>query len=328
MVLQWHRRMSRRTRAIFVALVAIFFLLSIALLHCGLLGIDRSSPSAPLCAFPELQDERSSNFGFPFWRTNNTVRALTLYESRWIRFEDHTVRIGKKKSRALHRASQQQREEVKTRDDGRVGEEDEPMVVSGWKWFDVPDQVNVIVSVTWRVGKSQFPDALVECSSQEKLLASRPRCSQRVRDDDLAGEGEEEEYFVLFRQRKYGYHGDSYAVVGGVMEPSDSASPQRAAEREVKEELSLGSCDSWASFGSYRTDVNRGGGFVNLFFARRCRPLAESVAAVGIDDLEDQAVFLVTRGRLMEIALTSGAVKEVKWAAMVALTLLHTHSKD
>ena len=228
-----------------------------------------------------------SHFFGPAWRTNDTISARTLFESKWIRFEDHTVRILQPNRRRKTMGGND--------DDGGV-------VVTGWKWFDVSDQVNVLVSVTDDIRRLRFPNATLETAERR--------------------ETDDQEYFVLFRQRKYGYLGDSLAVVGGLIEPED-ADPLAAARREVQEELSLHQCASWHSFGSFRTDVNRGGGFVNLFLARRCVPTEVKVAALGVDDLEDQSnLVLMTPSALRDASLSLGAVKEVKWAAVIALSLL------
>ena len=64
-----------------------------------------------------------------------------------------------------------------------------------------------------------------------------------------------ETQFLIFRQTKYALEGrQSYAIVGGIIEPGEKAVD--AAQREVHEELGL-LCDT-TFLGRFRTDVNRG----------------------------------------------------------------------
>ena len=72
-------------------------------------------------------------------------------------------------------------------------------------------------------------------------------------------EDKEEQKFIILEQTKYALDTPSYAIVGGIIEPTEEAT--LAAKREVQEELNI-SCNNWNSLGKYRTDVNRGMGYV------------------------------------------------------------------
>ena len=77
-----------------------------------------------------------------------------------------------------------------------------------------------------------------------------------------------ERRFLVFEQSKYTLDSRvSLAVVGGIVEPGEE--PQVAARREVEEEMGM-DCNEFHLLGRYRTDVNRGMGWVNSFLATQC----------------------------------------------------------
>ena len=97
--------------------------------------------------------------------------------------------------------------------------------VNDWLWIDYHDRINVLVEAP-----PTRPDA--------------PR----------------EKSFMILSQTKYALDDTSLAVVGGIIEPGEEA--LKAAQREVLEELSV-VCENWESLGRFRTDVNRGMGWVS-----------------------------------------------------------------
>jgi 8-oxo-dGTP pyrophosphatase MutT (NUDIX family) len=121
--------------------------------------------------------------------------------------------------------------------------------------------------------------------------------------------------FIVFEQTKYGLEGLSLAVVGGMIEPSD-ANVHAAAKRELNEEMGL-TTDDLVFLGRYRTDVNRGGGYVNCFLARHCQPAPRLLKS---DDLEPQKQVHLTRDALVD-ALMAYRFKEVKWSNTIAMAL-------
>lgn len=124
--------------------------------------------------------------------------------------------------------------------------------------------------------------------------------------------------FLVLQQTKYGLPEVSWAVVGGLIEPFES--PLAAAQRELLEELGRETRpDRWLYLGRFRTDANRGGGFVNCFLARHTKPVL--TAPGRSDDLEQQNLQVVSREHLIELVLEN-KFAEVKWTATVALSLL------
>ena len=142
-------------------------------------------------------------------------------------------------------------------------------------------------------------------------------------DDDQTND----KRYVVFKQTKYAYSGDSLAIVGGIIEPNEE--PEVAARREVQEEMKV-NCETLASLGKYRTDVNRGMGWVHSFIASDCsREMTNRASAndseemnqVGAADTEGQERILLTVAELRDAA-RNGEFVEVQWSNTVALALL------
>ena len=136
--------------------------------------------------------------------------------------------------------------------------------------------------------------------------------------------------FLIMNQTKYSLEAKySLAIVGGIIEPNESA--DHAAHREVKEEMDL-SCLSMKSLGRFRTDVNRGMGWVHSFLATECSldpfRLSDhmtddaSKEEVGAADMERQQFLSLSKYQLKESVLR-GEFMEVQWSNTVSLALLH-----
>jgi ADP-ribose pyrophosphatase len=103
--------------------------------------------------------------------------------------------------------------------------------------------------------------------------------------------------------------------VGGYIEPGED--PLVAAKRELLEETGYEATE-WLALGSYPVDANRGAGIAYPFLARGARHIAK----IDADDLEEQALLLLTREEI-ETALDTGEFKTLPWAAAIALALRH-----
>jgi len=138
--------------------------------------------------------------------------------------------------------------------------------------------------------------------------------------------------YLVFKQSKYSLEGrESLAIVGGIIEPGES--PLSAAKREVEEEMDGISCEEQIMLGRYRTDVNRGIGFVNSFLFRNCKKDGGNTAEdrekimnvadeVGKPDAERQDVISMTKDEVKE-SVKRGEFLEVQWSNSVALAMLH-----
>lgn len=209
-----------------------------------------SSISIPMEAFPE-----------PYWRTPQTLEALTVASSPFARFEIHKVLT----------------------EDGKI--------IQDWLWTDERSHVNIFVHL------------------------------------------KEEDRFLLFYQKKYGYNGYKFATVGGLYDEGETA--KDCAARELYEETGL-ITDELYHLGEYRVQVNRGGGFLHVFYARNSvwkngiSPLKKNTENNNMNkkklkndfDYETQEMKLFTRDQILEL-LHSGMIGEAQWLATIASGLLY-----
>jgi len=173
------------------------------------------------------------------------------------------------------------------------GKEDEQAIINDWLFIDYHDRINVLV-------------------------------------EDTTGKGDEKRFFI-FRQSKYALEGrQSLAVIGGIIEPREDA--ETAAKREVEEELNGITCNNYHFLGRFRTDVNRGMGWVNSFLATDCKKSNNNneqqqqtqllFEEVGTADSERQDILSMTLSEVRDSA-RKGLFLEVQWSNTVALALLH-----
>ena len=160
-------------------------------------------------------------------------------------------------------------------------------VLDDWLWIDYHDRINVLV--------------------------------EDVREPD------EERQFLVFEQSKYALEGrSSLAIIGGIIEPGEE--PTEAARREVDEEMNGLQCHNFHFLGRFRTDVNRGMGWLNSFLATDCyRDGHQHVARadeIGAADTERQDLRRIGLSELREAA-ANGEFLEVQWTATVGLALQH-----
>eukprot|EP01006_Ploeotia_vitrea_P051737 TRINITY_DN67601_c3_g10_i1.p1 TRINITY_DN67601_c3_g10~~TRINITY_DN67601_c3_g10_i1.p1 ORF type:complete len:231 (+),score=21.72 TRINITY_DN67601_c3_g10_i1:2-694(+) len=135
----------------------------------------------------------------------------------------------------------------------------------------------------------------------------RDQVNVLVQKDDL---------FWVFQQRKYGLpSAGSLAVIGGFIENGET--DIQAAHRELLEEMQL-QTTKMVFLGKFRTDVNRGMGWVSCFLAVNC---TKSATHKYSDDLEKQQVRKLTKSELHN-ALMSADFLEVKWSNTIAMSLL------
>ena len=177
-------------------------------------------------------------------------------------------------------------------------------VIDDWLWIDYHDRINVLVE------------------------APKTNPNEGVS-------------FLIIEQTKYALDSTmSLAVVGGIIEPTTQIdahgiktqvvmpeAPLMAAQREVEEEIRV-ICQTWVPLGRFRTDVNRGMGWVNPFLAKDCtyatksgEVVEESANVVGGADTEQQKMVTMSLNEVRE-AVMKGRFLEVQWSNTVALAIL------
>lgn len=246
-----------------------------------------------------------------------------------------------------------------------------------WTWIEMRSHINVLPILTadeaWRIFGRRIQRSASGGASKQ-ILTRRARRMLEARNFDVSGggvkkhaeaaEGDGEFLFPVFVQTKFGFLGDSLAVVGGLFDPAADASLKQTAARELKEELGV-RCERVVSLFRATVDGNRGSGTGEHFFARGCAPVARDAHDLAEADLEAQQLLLATRADLLDAlrntrraaaatelplarrrvaelqalggadaddAATRGAgfalakerfvIKETKWIATIALTLM------
>jgi ADP-ribose pyrophosphatase len=117
----------------------------------------------------------------------------------------------------------------------------------------------------------------------------------------------EDEKFIVFRQTKYAVEGVTLAVIGGYIEPGESA--LAAAQRELLEETGY-EAKEWIELGKYPVDANRGAGNANFFLAKN----AKRTHKINKDDLEEQEMLFLTLDEINH-ALIQDEFKCLSWTA-------------
>ena len=166
-------------------------------------------------------------------------------------------------------------------------------IINDWVWIDYHDRINVLV---------EAPNS--------------PRPDSKERE------------WMIFQQTKYALEGrSSLAIIGGIIEPDDE-SAKMAAQREVHEEMKV-TCNNFVFLGRFRTDVNRGMGWVNSFAALDCTEIASKNSEtasnkeeVGAPDQETQNITIMSTSQVL-IGLRKALFIEVQWSNTVALAMLH-----
>ena len=130
--------------------------------------------------------------------------------------------------------------------------------------------------------------------------------------------------FYVLRQVKYGLPGPSLSVVCSAIAPNEQ--PRSVAERELLDELGM-VASKWIFLGKFRTDSNRGGGFVYSFLALDVVRKGSGALPLSANELETQEVIEMNHVELMR-ALLGNEFAEAKWANTVAMGLLHLSTKN
>jgi hypothetical protein len=192
-------------------------------------------------------------------------------------------------------------------------------ILDDWLWIDYHDRINVLVEAPPKRPSSSKTDAAATSVTK----------------------------YLILEQSKYALNDPSLAIVGGIVEKDEFHLD--AAKREVLEEMDV-TCLRWTFLGNnggasssgsgggggYRTDVNRGMGWVYPYLAEDCTyNTAGGGGGDGVDDDVDDVADVVegrdieersVRGMTLDevrAAVMDGKFVEVQWSNTVALAMLH-----
>lgn len=132
--------------------------------------------------------------------------------------------------------------------------------------------------------------------------------------------GPSNDHILISREKRYGLLRESYSAPNGYVRTEES--PLDTAYR-VLNEFRLSS-SSVTTLGSYRIQVNRGGGFSHIFFAANTSFIDNHVPQLRAgSNLGKKKYIVVSRDELRRI-LKKGdeSVGEIQWAATLGMGLL------
>ena len=249
--------------------------------------------------------------GGTLWKTDQTLGKLVLGETPFARCEVHSVLME------------------------RNNNNNEQVIVNDWIFMEERDSVNVLVLtkegkfLAFQQKKYAIPgDTLAPVggfinndespfdAARREVLEELGVGSQRSRDIlkgqlslHPSGTGKDANE-IPFGKATTGIERDEYDLLVGKV-PDDEA-------------------ESWQFLGKYRTAANRGGGFVYCFLLKDAVPLVDgggTLAYVNRGDAEIQHLHFLSLKEVQD-ALLEGQFQEVKWAATVALGLLHVQRES
>ena len=202
-----------------------------------------------------------------------------------------------------------------------IDDDSSSTILDDWLWIDYHDRINVLVEAPPKRSSSSKTDAAATAVTK----------------------------YLILEQSKYALDDPSLAIVGGIVERDENHLD--AAKREVLEEMDV-TCLRWkflgnnggaSSLGSgggggYRTDVNRGMGWVHPYLAEDCTYITaggdgvdddvdDGADVVGGRDVEERSVREMTLDEV-RAAVMNGKFVEVQWSNTVALAMLHLISRE
>lgn len=263
-------------------------------------------------------DISGSYSGGTLWKTDQTLGKVVLGESPFARCEVHSVMVPM--GNGYTNTTMKNHNNKK-------------MIVNDWIFIEERDAVNVAVvtkegkflafqqrkyaipgetlaPVGGFINNGEAPFDAARREVWEELGVGSQRTKELLKErSSLMSESSQETKEEPFGKATTPVESDEYGLLLGDV-PHDEAM-------------------SWVFLGKYRSMANRGGGFVYAYLLKDAVPLAEgggTAAYVSSGDTEPQALHLLSIDEVRE-AVMQGRFQEVKWAATVALGLLHMDRK-
>lgn len=257
----------------------------------------------------EVEQKRSSLYthngsykGTP-WKNERTVNVETVAETKFARCDVHTV----------------------VSEDGKN-------TVNDWVFMEEMDAVNVLVQdqhgrfAVFKQGKYAIPGETYSPVGGFVDVGEAPWESARREVIEELGLG----------SRK------TLEEIEKVVPSSNSPSDVKLAFEQVPKMrksvdsfgLAVGETSTeepdWVFLGRYRTAANRGGGFIYTYLLKNAVPVAENGGTSNFQitgDDEEQEIHFLTLNEVQS-HVKSGMFQEVKWAATIALALLHLQNEQ
>ena len=264
----------------------------VSLLHQGANETEQSKVLA------SLSNNNGAYKGTP-WKNERTVDVTTLAETKFARCDVHTV-----------------------------ASEDGESMVNDWIFMEEMDAVNVIVQdqsgkfPVFKQGKYAIPGETFSPVGGFVDNGEAPWESARREVIEELGLGSRKTLDTIRNQisssnHQYTDHKAAFAAIPKIHKSLDSFG--LAVGDTMPEET------DWVFLGRYRTAANRGGGFIYTYLLKKAVPVVENGGTSNFQitgDDEAQEIHFLTYDELQS-RLKDGLFQEVKWAATIALALLH-----
>lgn len=239
------------------------------------------------------------------WKNERTVSVKTVAETKFARCDVHTVLS-----------------------------EDGQSTVNDWVFMEEMDAVNVVVTTidkkfaVFKQGKYAIPGVTLSPVGGFVDVGESPFESARREVIEELGLGSRrtlEEIQSVIEQSNTVEHPDVKAAFKALSKSQRTVDQFDLANGETSDvEV------DWVFLGRYRTAANRGGGFIYTYLLKNAVPILEGGGTPDFQmsgDDEDQEIHLLTSDEMQQHVL-NGHFQEVKWAATIALGLLHLQNEQ
>ena len=225
-----------------------------------------------------------------------------------------------------------------------VKSEDGSSVINDWLFLEEVNAVNIIVQtleerkfvvfeqqkyaipgntlspVGGFIDENESPLTAAKREVLEELGVGSRQTLSMIRENDVAG------YRKIF-------HDDFESIAKIIFDNATVTDPPFRDDygllidgRQSSKKSTYNNDPDWIYLGRYRTAANRGGGFIYLYLLKNAIPLLKDGGQTNykgaVGDLEKQQILHLSEVEVME-ALSNGRFQEVKWAATLALAMLH-----
>jgi hypothetical protein len=123
--------------------------------------------------------------------------------------------------------------------------------------------------------------------------------------------------FMVSREHRYGLHAESYSAPNGYVRLGEN--PTTAALRVLRLDYGIIPGDLQTT-GSYRIQVNRGGGFLHTFIARNSTAIAVHPDMVA--PAAPKKKIILSKRKIIDMLLSGKLILEAQWAGALAIGVL------
>ncbi len=252
----------------------------------------------------DLFSNNGSYKGVP-WQNSRTVGVKTVAETKFARCDVHTVLS-----------------------------EDGQSTINDWVFMEEMDAVNVVIMTAdqkfavFKQGKYAIPGTTLSPVGGFVDAGESPFESARREVIEELGLGSrktlEEIKSIIIEKSNTVQYPDNKAAFMDVPKRPRTVDQYNLANGETSEEE-----EDWVFLGRYRTAANRGGGFIYTYLLKNAVPILEGGGTAEFQmsgDDEAQEIHFLTMDEMQQHVL-NGDFQEVKWAATIALGLLHLQNE-